>query len=395
MDSGDHRVIGKRLDLFHQQDDAPGMVFWHPRGTTLFNTLEHYIRDRMREAGFQEVRTPQLLERSLWEQSGHLEKFGAHMFAVEDGERMFALKPMSCPGHLQIFKSRVHSYRDLPVRFSEFGSCHRREPTGSLSGLMRTRAFTQDDAHVLCREEHIEREVQQYCALLRQVYGDFGFNACEVKLSTRPATRAGSDIVWDKAENALAAAARASALSFTIQDGEGAFYGPKLEFVLRDNRGRPWQCGTLQLDFVLPERLNVTYVDERNDRVRPVLIHHAVLGSLERFTAILLEHHEGRFPTWLAPEQVVVAPVSEQQIGYAQHVLQALRRNGLRVVLDARTETLARRVVDAHEREIPVFLTVGRREAQDGTVSVRRGRSQPEVMPLADAVMSIAQDGRR
>jgi threonyl-tRNA synthetase len=386
MDSDDHKAIGNRLDLFHQQDDAPGMVFWHPRGATLYRLLERYMSEHMRRAGFREVRTPQLLARSLWERSGHLEKFGDSMFLLDDGDRTFALKPMSCPGHVQIFNKRVRSYRDLPLRFCELGACHRNEPSGALSGLMRARAFTQDDAHIFCCVDQIEEEVGRFCDLLRVVYTDFGFPDFSVGFSTRPAARAGSDAVWDQAESALAAAARASGLDYGHQPGEGAFYGPKLEFRLRDSHGRRWQCGTIQLDFVMPDRLDAEYIDTGGQRVRPVMIHHAVLGSLERFAAILLEHYQGNLPFWLAPEQIVVAPVSKGQVDYARRVATELESRDLRVVLDERSESLSRRIVYAKQSGIPVFVVVGRREEAESTVTVRRRSGDPVTMALADAI---------
>jgi threonyl-tRNA synthetase len=390
----DHRALGNRLDLFHQQEDAPGMVFWHPRGAVLYRVLENYIYQQMRRAGFHEVRTPQLLARSLWERSGHLEKFGQNMFMVDDGERVLALKPMSCPGHIQIFNKRVRSYRDLPLRLCELGACHRNELSGALSGLMRTRAFEQDDAHIFCRADQIAEEVHRFCVLLKAVYLDFGFSDYAVKLSTRPLVRAGSDAVWDRAEAALESAAKASGLDYSVQPGEGAFYGPKLEFLLRDSHGREWQCGTLQLDFVLPERLDAEYVDHESHRVRPVMIHHAILGSLERFAAILLEHHRGDLPLWLAPEQVVVASVSDSQIEYARKVAAVFGRDGLRTVLDDRAETLSRRVVYAFESGIPVFAAVGARDEQDGTVAIRRRAGKPVTMAIAEAARELRLEAK-
>jgi threonyl-tRNA synthetase len=390
----DHRALGNRLDLFHQQEDAPGMVFWHPRGAVLYRVLENYIYQQMRRAGFHEVRTPQLLARSLWERSGHLEKFGQNMFMVDDGERVLALKPMSCPGHIQIFNKRVRSYRDLPLRLFELGACHRNELSGALSGLMRTRAFEQDDAHIFCRADQIAEEVHRFCVLLKAVYLDFGFSDYTVKFSTRPLARAGSDAVWDRAEAALESAAKASGLDYSVQPGEGAFYGPKLEFLLRDSHGREWQCGTLQLDFVLPERLDAEYVDHESHRVRPVMIHHAILGSLERFAAILLEHHRGDLPLWLAPEQVVVASVSDSQIEYARKVAAVFGRDGLRTVLDDRAETLSRRVVYAFESGIPVFAAVGPRDEQDGTVAIRRRSGKPVTMAIAEAARVLRLEAK-
>jgi threonyl-tRNA synthetase len=390
----DHRALGNRLDLFHQQEDAPGMVFWHPRGAVLYRVLENYISRQMRRAGFHEVRTPQLLARSLWERSGHLEKFGQNMFMVDDGERVLALKPMNCPGHIQIFNKRVRSYRDLPFRLCELGACHRNEQSGALAGLMRTRAFEQDDAHIFCRTDQIDEEVHRFCVLLKAIYLDFGFPDYAVKLSTRPVARAGSDAVWDRAEAALESAAKTSELQFSVQPGEGAFYGPKLEFLLRDRHGREWQCGTLQLDFVLPERLDALYVDQESQRVRPVMIHHAILGSLERFAAILLEHHRGDLPLWLAPEQVVVAPVSDAQIEYARKVAAAFDEDGLRTVLDDRGETLSRRVVYAFESGIPVFAAVGARDEQDGTVALRRRSGRPVTMPVVEAARQLKLESK-
>jgi threonyl-tRNA synthetase len=383
MDDNDHRVIGNRMELFHQQEAAPGMVFWHPRGFALYQVVESYIRRRMREAGYREVRTPQLMARSLWEASGHWENFGDTMFVLSQGERESALKPVSCPGHIQIFNQRVRSFRDLPLRLSEFGACHRNEASGALQGLMRTRAFVQDDAHVFCREEHIESEVARFCALLRRIYADFGFADLRIGFSTRPALRAGSDAVWDRAEAALSGAARASGLDFVEQPGEGAFYGPKLEFGLRDGAGRVWQCGTIQVDFVLPERLDASFVDEHNERPRPVILHHAVLGSFERFIAVLLEHYAGNLPLWLAPEQICCASISQDQADYAERAAALLMEQGYRVVVDRRPERLARKIVDAREQGIPILLALGRREAEAATVALRRRDGRQESLPLA------------
>ena len=371
MDDRDHRQLGAKLDLFHQQKEAPGAAFWHSRGATVYLLLESYIRSEMQRAGFLEVRTPQLMSRTLWERSGHWSKFGDNMFVFEDGNRQYALKPMNCPGHVQLFRQQIRSYRDLPLRFSEFGACHRYEPSGSLHGLMRARAFTQDDAHVFCALEHVNDEVSRFCALLRRVYRRFGFDDFKVGLSTRPDNREGSDESWDTAEAALAAAARAAGLSFRIQPGDGAFYGPKLEFILTDCQGREWQCGTIQLDLVLPEKLDANVVNDDGERVRPVMIHHAVLGSLERFVAILLEHHRGRLPFWLAPDQIVISPVSDQQDEYAREVSDELASMGFRCIVDTTDETLSRRIVSARERMIPVFIVVGKREANNRSVSIR------------------------
>ncbi|WP_233852279.1 threonine--tRNA ligase [Paraburkholderia sp. HD33-4] len=376
MNDIDHRVLGNKLDLFHQQEEGAGMVFWHPRGWMLYCVLEDYVRARMRRAGFREIRTPQLLARSLWEKSGHWEKFGAAMYSLADAEegRALCLKPMSCPCHVQVFNQRVRSYRELPVRYSEFGACHRDEPSGSLEGLKRTRAFVQDDAHVFCAVSDIESEVGRFCALLRDVYADLGFPAFTVALATRPASRAGSEQTWDRAEQALANAAQAAGLEFDVLAGEGAFYGPKLEFHLMDSRARSWQCGTIQLDFVLPERLEARYVNERNEHERPVMIHHAVLGSMERFIAMLLEHDDGWMPAWLAPEQVVVTSISDASVGYAQQVSQALEDAGVRAVLDGRAERLEKKIVDAREKRVPFLVVVGKKEASERMISVRQAR---------------------
>jgi threonyl-tRNA synthetase len=399
----DHRVLGNKLDLFHQQEEGPGMVFWHPRGWELYRVLEDYIRRRMRRAGFREIRTPQLLARSIWERSGHWEKFGANMYSLSEGQdsgsanderdaddaseaRALCLKPMSCPCHVQVFNQRVRSYRELPVRYSEFGACHRDEPSGSLEGLKRTRAFVQDDAHLFCTEAQIEVEVGRFCDLLRNVYADLGFPAFSVALATRPALRAGADGVWDRAEAALAKAALAAGLQFDVREGEGAFYGPKVEFHLLDSRARSWQCGTIQLDFVLPERLDAQYVNDRNERERPVMIHHAVLGSMERFIAMLLEHHEGWLPLWLAPEQVAVATINDASAAYAAQVVQALEEAGVRVVLDDRPERLEKKIVDAREKQVPVFVAVGPRDERDRTISIRERDGQQVVLALAEGV---------
>ncbi|WP_298372849.1 threonine--tRNA ligase [uncultured Bradyrhizobium sp.] len=394
MDDLDHRSLGTRLDLWHIQEDAPGMVFWHPRGNTLYRVLEDYIRRKMRRLGYAEVRTPQLLPREVWIQSGHWEKFGAHMFGFADGERAMALKPMSCPCHVQIFNKRLRSWRDLPLRYAEFGICHRDEPSGSLHGLMRTRGFEQDDAHVFCREQDVPNEVARFVALLSEVYAEFGFPAPEVSLSTRPAARAGSDELWDWAETTLAAAARPCGLSYTIQPGEGAFYGPKLEFALRDRLGRSWQCGTVQLDSVLPGCLDASYVGPDGNRAIPVMIHHAVFGSIGRFIAMLLEHHAGALPFWLSPDQVAVAPISRDHYDYAVKVLDALEAQGIRGVLFAGADTLSRRIVAAHEASIPVVAVVGQREAQQGTVSLRERVGAVSVLPLADAVRALRRRAR-
>jgi threonyl-tRNA synthetase len=388
MSDIDHRALGNRLDLFHQQDEGPGMVFWHPRGWQLYRVVEDYIRSRMRRAGFREIRTPQLLARSLWEKSGHWEKFGEHMFSTQDGEggHPFCLKPMSCPCHIQVFNKRVRSWHELPLRYSEFGACHRDEPSGGLQGLMRTRSFVQDDAHVFCLEEHVELEVVQFGALLKQVYADFGFSSFRAAFSTRPAVRAGSDDMWDRAERLLENAARSAGLECELQPNEGAFYGPKLEFHLRDSRGRNWQCGTIQVDMILPQRLGANFINRESQRETPVMLHHAVLGSMERFIGMLLEHHEGWLPAWLAPEQVAVATVSDAAMAYAQRLSDALEENGIRVARDLRSERLPRKVVDAREHCIPVLAAVGPRDAENGTVVLRDRDGVQQTLPFNKAV---------
>jgi threonyl-tRNA synthetase len=391
MDDLDHRSLGTRLDLWHIQEDAPGMVFWHPRGHALYRVLEDYVRRKMRRLGYAEVRTPQLLPRALWIQSGHWEKFGAHMFSVGDDEGPMALKPMSCPCHVQIFNNGLRSWRDLPLRYAEFGACHRDEPSGALHGLMRTRGFEQDDAHVFCREQDVPGEVARFVVLLSEVYSELGFPEPEVALSTRPLVRAGSDELWDWAEGTLDGAARRCGLSYNIQPGEGAFYGPKLDFALRDRLGRSWQCGTVQLDSVLPSRLNASYVGPDGDRAIPVMIHHAVFGSIGRFIAVLLEHHAGALPFWLSPDQVAVAPISQDHLDYAAKVLDVLRAQDIRAVLFGGAETLSRRIVAAHEASIPVVAVVGQREAEQGAVSLRERTGAVTVLSLNDAVTMLRQ----
>ena len=390
MEELDHRSIANRLDLFHQQDEGPGVVFWHPRGFALYRVIEDYIRRRMRAAGYREVRSPQLLARSLWESSGHWQKFSQSMFAFEEGERCHALKPMSCPGHIQIFKHGTRSWRDLPLRYFELGLCHRKEPSGALQGLMRTRAFEQDDAHVFCREEQVAAEVARFCAMLREIYANFGFPEVDIGFSTRPGLRAGSDEQWDKAEALLEEAARSAGLDYKVLPGEGAFYGPKLEFALKDRAGRLWQCGTVQLDLVMPERLGAQYIDAKGEKAQAVMIHHAVLGSLERFIGILLEHYGGQLPLWLAPDQVMVASVTEAQADYARDVAERLEDAGLRVLLDEGPNRLARKIVDARALGVPVFLTVGEREVASRSVSLRDRSGEQSSLPLDAAVAQIA-----
>lgn len=392
MDDLDHRSLGVSLDLFHIQEDAPGQIFWHPRGYAIYRALEDHIRREMRRAGYAEVRTPQLLPRELWVRSGHWEKFGANMFALDDGDgRVLALKPMSCPCHVHIFNRAPRSWRDLPVRYAEFGACHRNEPSGSMHGLMRTRAFEQDDAHVFCREEDVAAEVARFIGLLSRVYGDLGFPDHAAALSTRPVVRAGSDDLWDRAEALLADAARQCGIAFRVQPGEGAFYGPKLEFALSDRHGRSWQCGTIQLDSVLPGRLGAFYVAPDGSRAVPLMIHHAVFGSMGRFIALLLEHYGGALPYWLAPDQVAVAPVSRDQGPYAQDVADALSEAGVRAVLHDGNETLQRRIVAAYANAVPVIAVVGRREALDRSVTLRERGGAQSTCGLDAAVAALAR----
>ena len=394
----DHRKIGREMGLFHLQEEAVGSIFWHPRGWTLYRTVEEYMRRRLDAAGYQEVRTPQLLDRRLWEASGHWEKFRENMFVatVEDEsekDRVLALKPMNCPCHVQIFNQGLRSYRELPLRMAEFGSCHRYEPSGALHGIMRVRAFTQDDAHIFCTEGQIADETVRFVDLLSSIYRDFGFAEFRVKFSDRPAKRAGSDQVWDQAEEALREACRIAGVGYELNPGEGAFYGPKLEFILRDAIGREWQCGTLQVDFVLPERLSAEYVAEDGTRKRPVMLHRAILGSFERFLGILIEQYAGRFPLWLAPQQVVVATIVDEAAPFAREAAAALQAAGLRVGIDLRNEKINRKVVDHIEARVPVLAVVGRREAEQRSLVLRRlpGRDQSS-LPLGEAVAALAAE---
>ena len=389
----DHRRLGREMDLFHIQDVATGSVFWHPKGWTLYRSLQDYIRRRLEASDYIEVNTPQLVDRTLWEDSGHWEKFREHMFTAESEGRILALKPMNCPCHVQIFRLGIKSYRDLPIRMAEFGSCHRNEPSGALHGLMRVRAFTQDDAHIFCLEDQITAETKSFCELLLSVYKDLGFEDVVVKFSDRPEVRAGSDEVWDKAEAALKDATAAAGLEVTLNPGEGAFYGPKLEFVLRDTIGRDWQCGTLQVDFVLPERLDASYVGEDGEKHRPVMLHRAILGSFERFIGILIEQYAGRFPLWLAPLQIIVTTITNDADDYAHKVHQILTAAGLRAELDVRNEKINYKVREHSLAKVPVILVVGEREEREGTVAMRRlGGKNQEILALKEAVDTLTKE---
>jgi len=389
----DHRRIGKDMGLFHLQEEATGSVFWHPKGWKLYRTAEDYMRRRLDLNGYQEVKTPQLVDRALWEASGHWEKYREHMFQaqVADEDKILALKPMNCPCHVLIFRQGLRSYRELPLRLAEFGACHRYEPSGALHGIMRVRAFTQDDAHIFCTEGQIASETVQFVALLESVYKDFGFESFRVKFSDRPDMRAGSDEVWDRAENALKEACAIAGVDYELNPGEGAFYGPKLEFVLRDAIGRDWQCGTLQVDFVLPERLDAEYVGEDGARHRPVMLHRAILGSFERFLGILIEQYAGRFPLWLSPVQVAVATIVSDADPYAHEVAEAFRKAGMAVVTDTANSKIQAKIREHSVNHVPVIAVVGRKEAEQRTVALRRlGSDGQTVLPLEDAVALLA-----
>jgi threonyl-tRNA synthetase len=372
----DHRRLGRELGLFHTQEEAVGSVFWHPKGWTLWRTIEQYMRERLGGEGYVEVRTPQLVDRSLWERSGHWENYAPNMFIAESEERILAVKPMNCPCHVMIYRQGIKSYRDLPLRMAEFGACHRNEPSGALHGIMRVRAFTQDDAHIFCTEEQVNAETAAFCSLLKSVYADFGFTDIAIKFSDRPAKRAGSDELWDKAEAALKRACEAAGLEYTLNPGEGAFYGPKLEFVLRDAIGRDWQCGTLQLDPVLPGLLGAEYIGEDGAAHTPLMLHRAVLGSMERFIGILIEHHAGRFPTWLAPVQAVVMNITDAQAKYAAGAAEFLRNQGLRVESDLRNEKVGFKIREHTLQRVPYLLVAGDREAGSNSLAVRTRNGQ-------------------
>ena len=387
LDPDDHRALAARLDLLHFQDEAPGMAFWHPRGLTLYRLLEDAARRQVAALGYHEVRTPQLLRRPLWEQSGHWQHHAGGMFTVDDGPASAALKPVSCPGHIQLVARRAPSWRDLPIRLAEMGACHRDEASGSLCGLLRLRAFTQDDGHVFCSDDQVVAEVARFCAGLPAFYRGFGFHDVGLALSTRPAERAGDDASWDRAERMLEDAVRELGVPYVIQPGGGAFYGPKLEYVLHDRRGRAWQCGTIQLDLVLPRRFDLRYVDAGGERRHLVMLHRALYGSIERFLGILLEHHRGALPPWLAPEQVVIAPIGPDHLSWARAVEARLRAAGLRVRLDD-DGTLARRIAAAHQLGVPFVAVIGAAEVAAGTVALR-GREQQAVVSLDAAVAEL------
>ncbi len=367
----DHRKLGRELDLFHMQDNAPGMVFWHPRGWTLWQQVEQYMRRVYQDNGYQEVRCPQILDRSLWERSGHWENYKDNMFTTASENRDYAVKPMNCPGHVQVYNSALRSYRDLPLRYGEFGNCHRNEPSGALHGIMRVRGFVQDDGHIFCTEEQILDECVAYTELLHQVYRDFGFEQILYKVATRPEKRVGDDALWDRAEHALMESLRRSGVDFVIAPGDGAFYGPKIEYTLKDALGRPWQCGTMQVDFNMPQRLGAEYVAEDNTRRHPVMLHRAIVGSLERFIGILIENHAGALPMWLAPVQAMILTITDAQADYARHVAQALKKQGFRVESDLRNEKINYKIRENSLQKLPYLLVVGDKERQAGMVAVR------------------------
>ena len=389
----DHRRLGRELNLFHIDDHAPGVVFWHPRGWQVWQQVEQYMRAVYRDHGYQEVKGPQLLDRTLWEKTGHWDKYRENMFTTESEKRDYALKPMNCPGHVLIYKQGIKSYRDLPLRLGEFGQCHRNEPTGGLHGLMRVRGFTQDDGHIFCTEDHIRSECVAFTALLQQVYRDFGFTDIIYKVATRPSARIGSDEVWDKAEAALVESLKASNCDFTISPGEGAFYGPKIEYTLKDAIGRQWQCGTIQVDFSMPGRLGAEYVAENSDRRTPVMLHRAIVGSLERFIGILIEQHAGALPVWLAPVQVMVLNITENQSEYAIEVVKTLQKQGVRAESDLRNEKITYKIREHSMQKVPFLLVVGDKEKASGAVAVRaRGNQDLGVMSLAAFQAKITSD---
>jgi threonyl-tRNA synthetase len=389
----DHRKLGKVLDLFHFQDEAPGLIFWHPKGWTVWQQVEQYMRRVYQDNGYQEVKAPQILDRTLWEKSGHWDNYKDNMFTTDSENRHYALKPMNCPGHVQIFKSNLHSYRELPLRYGEFGQCHRNEPSGSLHGMMRVRGFTQDDGHIFCTEDQILDECVAFTALLQKVYRDFGFNEVIYKVATRPEKRVGSDDLWDKAEKALITSLERSGCHYEISPGEGAFYGPKIEYTLKDAIGRAWQCGTIQVDFSMPVRLEAEYAAEDNSRKVPVMLHRAILGSLERFIGMLIENHAGALPVWLAPSQVSILNISEGQIEYAQKLEQNLKKQGFRVHTDLRNEKITYKIREHSMQKIPYIVVVGDKERDANTVAVRaRGNVDLGVMSIDSLVERLHKE---
>ena len=388
----DHRKLGKQLDLFHLQDEAPGMVFWHPRGWALWQTIEQHMRKELDAAGYREVKTPQIMDKTFWEKSGHWDNYKDNMFVTQSEKREYAVKPMNCPGHVQIFNNSLRSYRDLPMRLAEFGSCHRNEPSGALHGLMRVRGFVQDDAHIFCTEDQIVDEARRFNELLVRIYKQFGFHDVAVKLSLRPEKRAGSDDIWDKAEQGLRDALTACGVEWEELPGEGAFYGPKIEYHVKDAIGRSWQCGTLQLDFVLPDRLGAEYVTESNGRARPVMLHRAILGSLERFIGILIENHAGSFPLWLAPVQMVVMNITEHQTDYCRQVVERLRAENFRVELDLRNEKIGYKIRDNSQYRFPYQIVVGDKEKQENKVAVRRKAEDLGSLNIDDFISQLKQE---
>ncbi len=392
----DHRRLGRELDLFHVDEHAPGLVFWHPKGWALWQNVEQYMRQVYRDNGYQEVKGPQILDKGLWEKTGHWDNYRDNMFTTESEKRDYALKPMNCPGHVLIFKSQMRSYRDLPIRYGEFGQCHRNEPSGALHGIMRVRGFTQDDGHIFCTEDHILDECVAYTALLQKVYADFGFTDIIYKVATRPEHRVGSDALWDKAEHAVMESLRRSGVEFVVSPGDGAFYGPKIEYTLKDAIGRQWQCGTMQVDFNTAERLGGEYVTETSGRAHPVMLHRAIIGSFERFIGMLVEHHAGALPAWLAPVQASVLTITESQADYAADVAKSLQKQGLRVASDLRNEKITYKIREHSLQKVPYILVVGDKEKANGTIAVRaRGNQDLGVMPVADFLTKIAADVAR
>ena len=389
----DHRKLGKELDLFHFQDIAPGMVFWHANGWSIYKELEDYIRRKISKEGYKEIKTPQILDKDLWVESGHWDKYKDNMYRTIIDDRELMIKPMNCPGHVQIYNQGIKSYKDLPLRMAEFGSCHRNEPSGALHGLMRVRNFVQDDAHIFCTEGQIESETVNFCKLLQEVYSELGFNEVSIMYADRPEQRVGSDEIWDKAENALMNASKATGIPFDKNSGDGAFYGPKLDFYLHDAIGRKWQCGTLQVDFNMPGRLGASYVGENNEKHTPVMLHRAILGSLERFTGILIEHYEGKFPLWLAPIQLVIATITSKADQYAKEIEEKFIEKGIRVILDSRNEKINYKVREHSVNKIPYIFVVGVNEMQDGTVAIRKlGSNKQEIVSIEDSIKKILKE---